>query len=67
MLRNLDNFDPMAIIVAKVRVVHQTVVLEFDAVSHRTDAAQNRQTDKESYRPKFLTWIISRTSAVERP
>ena len=38
---------PMATAAAIDRIVHHSVILEFDLPSYRTNAAQNRQTDKE--------------------
>ena len=52
MLRNLINFDRMATATAIDRIVHHSVILEFDVPSYRTNAAQNRQLDKESDRPE---------------
>ena len=34
------------------RIVHHSVILEFDVPSYRTNAAQNRQVNKESDRPE---------------
>ena len=48
------------------RIVHHSVVLEFDVPSYRTNAAQNRQTEENSDRPKWLTWIIRLMGARER-
>ena len=39
--------NPMAA-AAIDRIVHHSVILEFDVPSYRTSAAQNRHTDKES-------------------
>ena len=44
--------NPMATAVAIDRIVHHSVMLEFDVPSYRTNAAQNRQTNKESDRQK---------------
>ena len=44
--------NPMATAVAIDRIVHHSVILEFDLPSYRTNAAQNRQTDKASDRQK---------------
>ena len=40
--------NPMAAAAAIDRIVHHSVILEFDVPSYRTSAAQNRHTDKES-------------------
>ena len=34
------------------RIVHHSVILEFDVPGYRTCAAQNRQTEEESDRPE---------------
>ena len=34
------------------RIVHHSVILEFDLPSYRTNAAQNRRTEDESDRPE---------------
>ena len=39
--------NPMAIAAAIDRVVHHSVILEFDVPSYRTDAAQQRGQDKD--------------------
>ena len=39
--------NPMATAAAIDRVVHHSVILEFDVPSYRTDAAQQRGQDKE--------------------
>ena len=44
--------NPMATAAAIDRIVHHSVILEFDVPSYRTSAAQNRQTDQESDRPE---------------
>ena len=44
--------NPMATAAAIDRIVHHSVILEFDVPSYRIRAAQNRQTDKELYRPE---------------
>ena len=44
--------NPMATAAAIDRIVHHSVILEFDVPSYRTSAARNRQTDKESDRQK---------------
>ena len=44
--------NPMATAAAIHRIVHHSVILEFDLPSYRTNAAQNRQTGKESNRQK---------------
>ena len=44
--------NPMATAAAIDRIVHHSVILEFDVPSYRTNAAQNRRTDKESDRQK---------------
>ena len=44
--------NPMATAAAIDRIVHHSVILEFDLPSYRTNAAQNRQTDKASDRQK---------------
>ena len=40
----------MAIAAAIDRIVHHTVILEFDLPSYRTNAARNRQTENETDR-----------------
>ena len=42
--------NPMATAAATDRIVHHSVILEFDLPNYRTNAAQNRQLDKESDR-----------------
>ena len=42
----------MASAAAIDRIVHHSVSLEFDLPSYRTNAAQNRQTNRESDRPE---------------
>ena len=42
--------NPMATAAPIDRIVHHSMILEFDVPSYRTDAAQNRQIDKESDR-----------------
>ena len=49
--------DSMATAAAIDRIVHHSVILEFNVPSYRTYAAQNRMTDRESDRPEWLTWI----------
>ena len=44
--------NPMATAAAIDRIVHHSVILEFDVPSYRTSAAQNRQVNKESDRPE---------------
>ena len=44
--------NPMAIAAAIDRIVHHSVIMEFNVPSYRTNAAQNRQTDKESDQQK---------------
>ena len=44
--------DPMATAAALDRIVDHSVILEFGLPSYRTNAAQNRRTDKESDRPE---------------
>ena len=44
--------NPMATAAAIDRIVHHSVILEFDVPSYRTSAAQNRQTDQKSDRPE---------------
>ena len=39
--------NPMATAAAIDRIVHHSVILEFDVPSYRTDAAQNRRTENE--------------------
>ena len=52
--------NPMATAAAIDRIVHHSVILEFDVPSYRTDAAQNRRTENEKLdRQKWLTWITS--------
>ena len=47
----------MATAATKDRIVHHSVILEFDLPSYRTNAAQNCQVDRKSDRPKWVTWI----------
>ena len=49
--------NPMATAAAIDRIVHHSVILEFDVPSYRTNAAQNRRTEEGSDRPEQLTWI----------
>ena len=42
--------NPMAAAAAIDRIVHHSVILEFDVPSYRINAAQNRQIDRESDR-----------------
>ena len=42
--------NPMATAAAIDRIVHHSVILEFDVPSYRTNAARNRQTDQQSDR-----------------
>ena len=44
--------NPMATAAAIDRIVHHSVILEFDLPSYRTSAAQNRQAENESDRQK---------------
>ncbi len=44
--------NPMATAAAIDRIVHHSVILEFDVPSYRTNAARNRQTVKKSDRQK---------------
>ena len=44
--------NPMATAAAIDRIVHHSVILEFDVPSYRTSAAQNRRTEEESDRPE---------------
>ena len=44
--------NPMATAAAIDRIVHHSVILEFDVPSYRTNAAQNRRTEEESDRQK---------------
>lgn len=44
--------DPRVTAAVIDRVVHHSVILEFDVPSYSTNAAQNRQTAKESNRPE---------------
>ena len=41
---------PMATAAAIDRIVHHSVILEFDLPSYRTNAAQNRQAENETDR-----------------
>ena len=45
--------NPMATVAAIDRIVHHSVIMEFDLTSYRTNAAQNRQTDRESVRQNY--------------
>ena len=42
--------NPMSTAVAIDRIVHHSVILEFDLPSYRTNAAQNRQAENETDR-----------------
>ena len=42
--------NPMATAAAIDRIVHHSVILEFDLPSYRTNAAQNRQAENETDR-----------------
>ena len=42
--------NPMATAAAIDRIVHHSVILEFDLPSYRTNAAQNRRAEEESDR-----------------
>ena len=42
--------DPMATAAAIDRIVHHSVILEFNRPSYRTNAAQNRQAGNETDR-----------------
>ena len=44
--------NPMATAAAIDRIVHHSVILEFDVPSYRTNAAKNRRTEEESDRQK---------------
>ena len=44
--------NPMATAAAIDRIVHHSVILEFNVPSYRTNEAQNRQTERESDRPE---------------
>ena len=44
--------NPMATAAAIDRIVHHSVILEFDVPSYRTNAAQNHRVNKESDRPE---------------
>ena len=46
--------NPMATAAAIDRIVHHSVILEFDVPSYRTSAAQNHQTDMESDRQRMI-------------
>ena len=48
--------NPMATAVAIDRVVHHSVILEFDVPSYRTDAARQRGQEREMNRQECLTW-----------
>ena len=45
----------MATVAVIDRIVHHSVILEFDLPSYRTNAAQNRLVDRESDRQKLLS------------
>ena len=47
--------NPIATPAAIDRVVHHSVMMEFDLHSYRTNAAQNRQEEKASHRQNLLT------------
>ena len=57
--------NPMATAAAIDKIVHHSVILEFDVPSYRTNVAQNRRTEEESdrqkrlspHRQECLTWI----------
>lgn len=42
--------NPMATSAAIDRIVHHSVILEFDMPSYRTSAAHNRQAEKLTHR-----------------
>ena len=44
--------NPMATAAAIDKIVHHSVILEFDVPSYRTNAAQNRRTEEGSDRPE---------------
>ena len=44
--------NPMATAAAIDRIVHHSVILEFDVPSYRTAVAQNRQAEDVSHRQK---------------
>ena len=44
--------NPMATAAAIDRIVHHSVILEFDLPSYRTNAAKNRRSEEESDRPE---------------
>ena len=63
--------NPMATAAAIDRIVHHSVILDFDVPSYRTNAAQNRRTEEESDRQKrlshdrqecltWITWLLTR-------
>ena len=60
------GLDSMATAAAIDRIVHHSVILEFDVPSYRTNAAQSRLIDRESDRPEWLTWINGHRSLVGR-
>ena len=50
----------MATAAAIDRIVHHSVILEFDLPSYRTSAAQNRQAEDVSHRQESLSCIKKR-------
>ena len=52
--------NPMATAAAIDRIVHHSVILEFDVPSYRTSAAQNRQTDSDRYGVRPAKMIVAR-------
>ncbi len=55
--------NPMATAAAIDRIVHHSVILEFDVPSYRSNAAQNGQTDMGADRQKWLTSITGHSTA----
>ena len=55
--------DPMTTTAAIDRVVHHSVVLEFDVESYRTEAAKKAAKNKEATRARAMTTSARRSSA----
>ena len=48
--------NPMATAATIDRIVHNSVILEFDLPSYRTDETRSRHMKQESDRQEWLTW-----------
>ena len=60
------GLDSMATAAAIERIVHHSVILEFDVPRYRTCTVHNRLIDRESDWPEWLTWINGHRSVVGR-